>query len=317
MAKYKLGQYTFDNEDDFNKAKEDYAFIKAVKAKYDINNARIREIVLTKFKPKSIIGKQFVEELKVMSDTADLMKDLNDGPDTPPPLPSDRNIPQTAKKQPKKGMSKSNRIKLIIAGAIVASGLLIAIVEIGKHIRNKMIDDAVKTYQTILAIDEAEKEWAEEHPSTSYSSDNTTTSGSDGSAYSYGNLVYKGDVFAYVLPANCSGEKLFNDGTIEISDFTITEVEETQFDYNIVKYSGNLKYLAEKPTSSVTLSFGFLDKYDEMLTEYNAGVVNVSNGKETLLRQGDECPFTVEVYVSKTWYPEITQIGFTGAWYFK
>ena len=141
-----------------------------------------------------------------------------------------------------------------------------------------------------------------------------TNDSSTSHAYDYGKLVYNNEVFAYVLPANCSGDTLFNDGGIEITDFKLENIEETQFDYNVVTYSGTLNYLDEYPTSAIGLSFCFLNSSDGLITEENAGAVSIRG--DGIIQRGDSFSFSVEVYVSKKRYPEVAQIGFTSATYF-
>ena len=64
MAEYKLGKYTFTTEEEYTAAKEDIAFINAVKSKYDLHDEKVKGIILSKYKPKSSIGRDFVNSIK-------------------------------------------------------------------------------------------------------------------------------------------------------------------------------------------------------------------------------------------------------------
>lgn len=300
MAKYKLENYTFDTEEEYNKAREDQAFIKAVNAKYDINSEKTRKIILEKYKPKSAIGRDFVKKLQEL-DNSSSINDIFDEIDAEieeekvtrrPPV---NNVSSTNNQSSHKGF-------IILVSALL--GILVFSCVALKLSSNSNRNDSAPVNNSSSSTNTLS------NTSTAQATNDSSTS----HAYDYGKLVYNNEVFAYVLPANCSGDTLFNDGGIEITDFKLENIEETQFDYNVVTYSGTLNYLDEYPTSAIGLSFCFLNSSDGLITEENAGAVSIRG--DGIIQRGDSFSFSVEVYVSKKRYPEVAQIGFTSATYF-
>lgn len=64
MSEYKIGEYTFDSEDEYLAAQKEIKLIKLIKDKYDIEEPRIAAAILTKFKPQTVIGVKFVKKLE-------------------------------------------------------------------------------------------------------------------------------------------------------------------------------------------------------------------------------------------------------------
>ena len=64
MAVYKIGNYTFKSQAEYNKAKSELDFVKRVTEKYNINDPQIAGKILEKFKPETAIGRQFCEKLE-------------------------------------------------------------------------------------------------------------------------------------------------------------------------------------------------------------------------------------------------------------
>ena len=61
---YRIGNFIFDSEEEFNKGKKELYLIKTLKNKYDLDDPKIVQIILTKFKPETTIGKQFVTNMQ-------------------------------------------------------------------------------------------------------------------------------------------------------------------------------------------------------------------------------------------------------------
>lgn len=67
MAEYKIGKYVFKSESEYQLAKSELALIKKIEDKYDINNPKVASAVLSKFQPKTIIGRKYSEKLQTIS----------------------------------------------------------------------------------------------------------------------------------------------------------------------------------------------------------------------------------------------------------
>ncbi len=64
MANWKIGNYTFRSQAEYEKAKSELDFIKRANEKYNLNDPQIAGRILAKFKPQTIIGRQFCERLQ-------------------------------------------------------------------------------------------------------------------------------------------------------------------------------------------------------------------------------------------------------------
>lgn len=64
MAEYKIGDFTFESEEEYSKAQKEIKTIKLLKDKYNLEDQRTIKIIVDKFKPETIIGEKFIDKLK-------------------------------------------------------------------------------------------------------------------------------------------------------------------------------------------------------------------------------------------------------------
>lgn len=80
MAEYKFGNYVFKTEEEYNTAKNEVALIKQIKEKYDLSNPKVLDAIAVKFKPKTAIGKDFInviEKKRAEHQNADILSEID------------------------------------------------------------------------------------------------------------------------------------------------------------------------------------------------------------------------------------------------
>ena len=78
MADYKIGQFTFTTEEEYRKAQKEITFIKMVKDKYNIDDAKVARVIIGKFQPETIIGEKFVYRLRKTCEEDDIFNAIDE-----------------------------------------------------------------------------------------------------------------------------------------------------------------------------------------------------------------------------------------------
>ncbi len=63
MSRLQIGKYEFDNEEEYYKARQEAALVESIKSKYDLNDPLVVGVVLEKFIPESIVGREFIDAI--------------------------------------------------------------------------------------------------------------------------------------------------------------------------------------------------------------------------------------------------------------
>lgn len=128
---YKLGNFTFNSKEEYEKALKELKLISAIKNKYDVNNRNIAKQILAKISEgeirlETVVGKSFIRFLNEKIDGSESLS--SDKVETKVP-------PNNVKRKKKKKKKKNLRVPLIIS-VIAAIICVISVIKMENGVGN-------------------------------------------------------------------------------------------------------------------------------------------------------------------------------------